>query len=217
MSLIDGNWGYGQSSSKDELIHVLSAYQQAVDNSMITSVTDIRGNILYVNKKFCQVSKYSPDELIGKSHSIINSGYHPQQFFKNMWKTIGRGDVWHGEIKNIAKDKTDYWVDSIIVPIKNSTGKPTQYLSLRTLISERKANEEKERKQNIRHMEEMLFKISHQMRQPVVQILGLSNLLNEDLDVPQDLKTIIAHLKSSAQSLDQYIRELSVFVNKIKD
>lgn len=216
MNLLEGNLGYGQANSKDELISVLSAYQHAVNNSLISSITDIKGNITYVNQKFCEVSKYNAQELIGKNHNIINSSYHSNQFFKNMWSTIARGEVWYGEIKNIAKDKTPYWVDSVIVPIKNSIGKPFQYLSLRTLISDRKANEEKERTQHIKHREEMLFKISHQMRQPVVQILGLSELLHESTTEPDDLKVIISHLKTSALSLDQYLKELSLFVNEIK-
>ncbi|WEK17445.1 MAG: PAS domain S-box protein [Candidatus Pedobacter colombiensis] len=217
MSLLEGNLGYGQSNSKDELINVLSAYRRAVDNSVISSITDIKGNIIYVNQKFCEVSKYNAHELVGKNHNVINSGHHTKQFFKNMWKTIAQGEVWYGEIKNLAKDKSPYWVDSVIVPIKNNMGKPFQYLSLRTLISDRKANEERERDQNVKHMEEMLFKISHQMRQPVVQILGLSQLLDENRAENDDLKTIISYLKISALSLDQYIRELSVFVNKIKE
>lgn len=217
MNLNEGILGYGQSSSKDELIGVLSAYQKAVDNSVISSITDIKGNIVYVNKKFCEVSKYSSEELIGKQHNLINSGYHSKLFFKQMWRTIARGDVWYGEIKNLAKDNTYYWVDSIIVPIKGNNGKPFQYLSLRTLISDRKASEEKERIQNVKHMEEMLFRISHQMRQPVVQILGLSELIRYSEDAPEELKQMITHLKTSAESLDTYIKELSGFVNKIKE
>ena len=217
MNLDNGNFLYGQSSSKDELINVLSAYQKAVDNSVISSITDIKGNIVYANKKFCEISKYKAEELIGRNHNVVNSGYHTAQFFKQMWRTIASGEVWYGEIKNMAKDRSHYWVDSIIVPIKGSNGKPFQYLSLRTLISDRKANEEKEREQNEKHMEEMLFRISHQMRQPVVQILGLSEVIGYDSDASEDLKQTIAYLKTSAQSLDTYIRELSGFVNKIKE
>lgn len=217
MNLYEGMFRYGQSSSKDELISVLSAYQRAVDNSVISSITDVKGNILYVNKKFCAVSQYSDNELIGKNHSLINSGYHSKHFFKDMWRTIAQGEVWYGEIKNIAKDNSYYWVDSIIVPIKNSLGKPFQYLSLRTLISDRKASEEKERMQNVKHMEEMLFRISHQMRQPVVQILGLADVISYSNEASEDLKQTIDYLKASALSLDKYIRELSGFVNDIKE
>ncbi|WP_316814708.1 PAS domain-containing protein [Pedobacter nyackensis] len=217
MNLNEGMFGYGQSSSKDELINVLSAYQRAVDNSVISSITDIKGNILYVNKKFCEVSQYNHDELIGKNHSLINSGHHSKLFFKNMWRTIAQGEVWYGEIKNRAKDNSHYWVDSIIVPIKNNIGKPFQYLSLRTLISERKANEEQERIQNGKNLEEMLFRISHQMRQPVVQILGLADVISYNSEATADLKQSVEYLKTAALSLDKYIRELSGFVNQIKE
>lgn len=204
----------GLCNSKDELIGLLSAYQKAVDTSLISSITDVEGKIIYVNKMFCDVSKYQPEELIGKSHSVINSGHHPPQFFKQMWQTISKGEMWYGEIKNRAKDSSYYWVDSIVVPIKNNIGKPVQYLSLRTLISERKANEEKERIDNIKHRQEVLFKISHQMRQPVVRILGLSDLITDNKDTSEELRQTISYLKRSASELDQYIRELSALVNE---
>lgn len=204
----------GLGNSKDELIGLLSAYQKAVDNSLISSITDTEGTIIYVNKMFCDISKYRQEELIGKSHNLINSGHHPPQFFKQMWQTIANGEIWYGEIKNRAKDNSYYWVDSSIVPIKNNMGTPIQYLSLRTLISERKANEEKERIHNIKHREEVLFKISHQMRQPVVRILGLSDLIIDNKDTSEELRQTISYLKRSASELDQYIRELSEFVNE---
>lgn len=124
--------------SQERLLPLLMAYQQAVDTSIISSITDVKGTIIHVNQLFCEVSKFSRQELLGQNHRIINSGFHPKEFIKEMWKTIGKGEVWHGEIKNQAKDGSYYWVDSVIVPIKDRSGKPVQYLSLRTLISERK-------------------------------------------------------------------------------
>src|SRR5699024_10696593 len=105
--------------------------EQALNESCIVAITNQRGIIQYVNDKFCNISQYSRDELIRSYHNIINSGYHPNSFFKNMWKTIGTGNVWHGEIKNQKKDGTYYWVDTTIVPFLKPNGKPYQYVSIR--------------------------------------------------------------------------------------
>lgn len=208
MYLVDG--------SQERLVPLLMAYQQAVDTSIISSITDVKGTIIHVNNRFCEVSKFSRKELLGQNHRIVNSGFHPKEFLKDMWKTIGKGQVWHGEIKNQAKDGSFYWVDSVIVPIKDTDGKPVQYLSLRTLISERKEKEEKDKEDQVNAMEEMLFKISHELRQPVVKILGLSELFEHSGNSPEDLKIMIEGIKDSAIMLDNYTRELAGFVHKIR-
>ncbi|MBB2150371.1 PAS domain-containing protein [Pedobacter gandavensis] len=208
---------YMTDGSQERLVPLLMAYQEAVDTSIISSITDVKGTIIHVNQRFCEVSKFSRQELLGQDHRIVNSGFHPKDFLKKMWKTIGKGGVWHGEIKNQAKDGSYYWVDSVIVPIKDLSGKPVQYLSLRTLISERKEKEERDREDQVNAMEEMLFKISHELRQPVVKILGLSDLIDHSLSSPKDLKIIIDGIKESAVMLDNHTRELAKFVHKIRN
>ncbi|WP_222538306.1 PAS domain-containing protein [Pedobacter polysacchareus] len=217
MGIIKRNEVYTVDSAQERLIPLLMAYQQAVDTSIISSITDVKGTIIHVNQRFCEVSKFSRQELLGQNHRIINSGFHPKEFLKKMWSTIGKGQVWHGEIKNQAKDGSYYWVDSVIVPIKDAMGKPVQYLSLRTLISERKEKEEKDREDQVNAMEEMLFKISHELRQPVVKILGLSDLIDDSRNAPEDLKIIVEGIKESAIMLDNYTRELAGFVHKIRN
>lgn len=120
----------------------LKDLELALDKSSIVAITDNRGIIQYANRKFSEISKYAQEELIGSYQSIVNSGHHPRSFFKDMWKTIGTGNVWQGEIKNKAKDGSYYWVDTTIVPFLKENGKPYQYISIRHNITRRKKYEQ---------------------------------------------------------------------------
>jgi PAS domain S-box-containing protein len=116
-------------------------YKTAIDSSAIVSITDTKGFITYANDKFCEVSKYSQHELIGANHNIINSKFHSKEFFNEMWQTISSGNIWKGEIKNKAKDGSEYYVESTIIPFM-SEGKPFQYIAIRYETTQLKLKEE---------------------------------------------------------------------------
>ena len=325
-----------------------SDYKFALDESSIVAITDQKGVIIKVNDNFCKISTYTSEELIGQDHRIINSGYHPKEFIRNLWTTIANGNIWKGELKNQAKDGSSYWVDTTIVPFLNEQGKPYQYLAISSVISERKkigeellklkeeleqkvqertkeitrkeeqyhllidtmregvlyvnnedeiqfankyfyemteyskneiigrkaneifldednkgkikaVNESRKNnvksnyelqiktksgkkiwvsingapvinekgltigsvgvhadisilKQHISDLEEILFSLSHKVRQPVSNILGISNLLDNDLIEINELRKIANCMRDSANSLDQFTKEMNNLV-----
>ncbi len=116
----------------------LSDIKSALDESAIVAITDQTGIIIYANNQFCELSKYPKKELIGQDHRIINSGYHPKKFMRDLWSVISKGNVWKGEIRNKAKDGSYYWVDTTIVPFFDDKGNPYQYVAIRHDITKRK-------------------------------------------------------------------------------
>ncbi len=116
----------------------LKLQKYAIDEHAIVSIADRRGIITYVNSKFCAVSQYAAEELIGHNHNILNSGYHTKEFFREMWATIGGGKVWSGEIRNCGKNSALYWVQSTIVPHLDAAGRVSEYISIRTDITAQK-------------------------------------------------------------------------------
>jgi len=123
------------------LFNALKEHKKAIDHAAIVSETDLNGNISYVNDRFCEVSGYTREELIGQNHRIINSGWHDPEFFRDMWNTITQGRIWNGELRNLAKDDRQYWTECTITPILGEDGLPHKYLSIRFDVTQHKLSE----------------------------------------------------------------------------
>ena len=197
-----------KSSAKLQLHNQLEAYRAAIDVNIISSITDLKGYIVYANNNFKKISKYTDEELLGKTHRIINSGYHPRSFFENMWKTISGGKMWQGEVLNRAKDGSRYWVDTVIIPTFDASNKIASYLSLRMLITERKQGEE-QREKYMRVLEQIAHVVAHDLRGPVCSILGLVNIFEKIDCSNRDVKQATDYLIYAAHKLDQISRDLS--------
>lgn len=209
--------GILQKGNDDSFIlNSLIAYQKAVDTAAIVSIADKDGRIVFANDLFCEISKYSQEELLGKDHSIINSKYHPESFFKLLWITITAGKVWRGEIRNKAKDGTLYWVDTTIAPILNREGEIVQYLSIRSLITDKKALEEQKEKlladltRKYNELMQFNYIVSHNLRGPVGNLIGLAAMLEEECEgcSKNDIK-LIRHIGDTSIELLDVIDDLN--------
>lgn len=207
-----------QKTSKEaqKALGDLNEQKFALDQHAIVAITDVKGTITFVNKKFSEISGYSRDELLGKNHRILNSGYHDTNFFKDMYQTISKGNVWHGEICNKNKDGGLYWVDTTIVPFRNEQGKPKSYIAIRADITQRKAAEKElisakdAALQAASAKSEFLASMSHEIRTPMNGVLGMLGLLfNTKLNKEQEHRVKVA--QNSAQSLLTLINDILDF------
>jgi PAS domain S-box-containing protein len=182
----------------------------ALDQSSIVAFTDRKGIITSVNDKFCEISKYSKEELVGQDHRILSSGYHSKEFFQDMWKTIGSGQVWKGEIRNRAKDGTYYWVETTIVPFMNRKGKPYQYLAIRNDITERKKAEEQIRRQDkLAAVGQMAAGIAHEIRNPLTSMKGYAEFLQLD-EEDEERREYLSIILDEVERINEIVEDFLV-------
>ena len=201
--------------SNDDFTHLKSA----IDEAAIVAITDRDGIITYVNQQFCEISKYSAEELIGKTHKIINSKFHPKEFFIEMWQTISKGGVWAGEIRNRAKDGTYYWVHTNIVPFLDEGGKPEKYVAVRYEITERKLAEErlniyaKKLELSNQELQDFASVAAHDLQEPLRKIQSFSDRLKTKAkeDLKPDALDYIDRIQSSAQRMQVLINDLLTY------
>ncbi len=193
--------------------------KSALDEAAIVAITDNKGIITYVNKKFCAISKYSAEELIGKTHRIINSGYHSKEFFVDMWKQITAGKTWEGEIKNRAKDGNYYWVNTTIVPFKDDSGRLEQYIAVRYEITERKLAEEqlkvysKKLEVSNQELQDFASVAAHDLQEPLRKIQTFSDRLKSKAseDLKPEALDYVERIQSSAHRMQVLINDLLTY------
>jgi two-component system sensor histidine kinase/response regulator len=205
----------------------------ALDQHAIVSITDLLGTITYANDRFCQITGYKREELIGENHRLLLSGVHPQAMYADMWATIAGGRVWRGEICNRDRSGRHFWVSSTIVPLLDAEGQPEQYIAIRTNITNRvdaerelaTLNAELESKVESRTRElaeasrlaaaanraksEFLSNMSHEMRTPLNSILGMTHLALRASPSPK-----VQHYLQTLGDSGQHLLEL---INNILD
>ena len=192
----------------------LADFKCALDHAAIVATTDVAGRITYANDKFCEISGYSREELIGQDHRIVNSGHHPKELIRDLWVTIANGRVWHGELRNRAKDGRLYWVDTTIVPFLKPDGKPYQYIAIRADITARKAAEERLADQAaLARVGQIAAMVAHEVRNPLAGIKGAMQILisrrkpgDAELQVMQDITARIDALSELINDLMLYAR-----------
>ena len=188
----------------------------ALDQHAIVSITDPQGNITYANDRFCEISGFAREDLLGRNHRLIGSGTHDKAFFETLWGTICQGRVWRGEICNRKRGGGLYWVNATLVPLKDEQGQIAQYIAIRTDITARKAAEaemivaKEAAEQANRVKSDFLANMSHEIRTPMNGVIGMTELAL-DTELTSDQREYLETVRSSADALLQIVNDILDF------
>lgn len=216
-------------NTTEEILKCLEEQKFALDQSAIVVQTDATGTIIYINQKFCEISGYTQEELLGKDHRIINSGTHSKEFFMNMWKTISSGKIWKGDICNRAKSGKLYWVSTTIVPFLDEKLKSHQYLAIRQDITDLKEAQQiiiDQQAQLIANSKlsaigEMAATITHEINNPLGVILGRCEMIKsliarESVDVI-NLNRLVDTIDVTAKRIEKIVKSMKILSHDGKD
>lgn len=189
----------------------LKAYLDGINVTLYSATTDLNGNILKVNDRLLEVSGYTESELIGQNFRLLDSGFHPPEFFKTLYDTVHAGKSWRGEVRNKAKDGNFFWIDMVVIPAEMA-GRGTFYLLVLALpVTERKKLEE-EHLATVMALEDVAFQTSHKIRGPLARITGLTNLLQLDAVEKLEINYVAEKLVESSWELDKATHDLILFI-----
>jgi PAS domain S-box-containing protein len=205
----------GVDAQLTQSVRELEDIRYALDQSAIVATTDVSGRIKYVNDKFCQISKYSREDLLGQDHRILNSAHHPKDYIRELWRTIAQGHVWRGELRNRAKDGTLYWVDTTIVPFLDARRHPWQYMAIRYDITERKRQEALLREQTaLARLGEMAAVVAHEVRNPLAGIRGALQVIASRLPETMTEVGVLKEVVARVDGLNDIVEDLLVFARQ---
>ena len=176
-------------------------------------ITNPAGDIEYVNKRFCEVTGYSKEEVIGKNPRILKSGYQDTEYYKSLWKTISAGKEWNGELQNKRKDGKLYWESAQISPLINEQGDIISFIAVKEDITERKREQEelikaKESAEEMNRLKNIfLSNISHELRTPLIGILGYAEFLASELEEPRFVEMANV-IKTSGKRLNETLNNI---------
>jgi PAS domain S-box-containing protein len=190
----------------------LDEIRYAINQAAIVATTNQRGVITTVNDKFCEISGYSRQELLGQDHRIVNSGHHREEFFRQLWRTISGGQVWRGEIRNRAKDGSTYWVDTTIVPFLDWQGKPRQYLAIHSDITQRKVAESMLRQQAaLTQLGSLAAVVAHEVRNPLAGLRASLQVLEGRFERGARERDVIATMVNRIDGLNEKVEDLLLY------
>lgn len=202
--------------SAKESFKELSDFRNAISTTSMVVITDFHGKITYVNDNFCTSSGFKKEELIGNNHQEFNSKFHSQDFYDEMRSTILKGEIWKGEVKETNKHGKAYWVDTTIVPLLNTAGKPNKFITFKIDISKIKnaEQESKEHAQNLekinKELDQFAYVVSHDLKAPLRAINNLSEWIQEDLEDIMD-----ADNKKNMELLRGRVKRMELLINGI--